>query len=106
MGSGMLGVGSFAIILGILSIFMDVGAELLILIPIGLLLCWIGASIENEDQKRHQNDYGNVARCPKCGSTKVYGMTYDDKSASIAFWGAASSKIGKRFHCDNCGNEW
>lgn len=80
----------------------------LILAIIILIILIIVGGIGNliDTQERHTRDYGNVARCPKCSSTKVYAMTYDDKRASINFWGAASSKIGKRYHCDNCNYEW
>ena len=74
---------------------------------IGLIIVFVIACvIIDDDNKRHSADYGRVARCPKCGSTKVYAMTYDDKRNSVAFWGAASSKIGKRYHCDDCNHEW
>lgn len=106
MGAGIGTVGIFLIFAGIAGPFVVGGTELLVGIPIGIVLFLIGMGIENDDQVRHTNDYGRIARCPKCGSTKVYAMTYDDKRASISFWGAASSKIGKRFHCDNCHYEW
>ena len=71
-----------------------------------VLIGSINASIEADNRDRHRSQYGKVARCYHCGSTNVYRMNYDDKYKSIAFWGAASSKIGKMYHCDNCGREW
>ena len=106
MGANIAVFGVMMVVLPIFGLFMGIGGELLILIPVGIVIAFVGAAIDADDQKRHTADYGNVTRCYKCGSTKVYAMTYDDKRASIAFWGAASSKIGKRYHCDNCGNEW
>ncbi len=44
--------------------------------------------------------------CPHCGHYKVREATWDDKRYSVAFWGAASSKIGTRYKCDHCGNMW
>lgn len=44
--------------------------------------------------------------CPHCGHYKVRSATWDDKRMSVAFWGAHSQKIGKRYKCDNCGNMW
>ena len=77
-----------------------------LIIAFAAFLAWGCAGNQKDSEIRHKNDYGKVARCPKCGSTKVYAMTYDDKRMSISFWGAGSSKIGKRYHCDSCGFEW
>lgn len=104
----MLGIiGVFSIILGIGALFTGEGFGFaLLLIIVGIVFVCIQSSIDEDDQMRHKNDYGKVAKCYRCGSTKVYLMTYDDKRDSINFWGAHSPKVGKRYHCDNCGNEW
>lgn len=100
-------IGVIAVIVGIVGIFSGEGFGLgLLCILVGSFFIWGEVSTANDNQMRHENDYGKVARCYKCGSIRVYAMTYDDKRESIAFWGAASTKIGKRYHCDNCGNEW
>ena len=44
--------------------------------------------------------------CPYCGHYKVRSANWDDKRMSVAFWGGASSKIGKRFKCENCNMMW
>lgn len=44
--------------------------------------------------------------CPNCGRYKVRYANWDDKRMSVAFWGAHSQKIGKRYICDNCKNMW
>lgn len=106
MGSGIAVAGMLGVLLGIVGAISSGEAAMLILVPIGIILFFVGVGIENDDQTRHQRDYGKTCRCPKCNSDRVYFMTYDDKRSSIAFWGAASSKIGKCFHCDDCGYEW
>ena len=106
MGSGIAVAGMLGVLLGIVGAISSGEAAMLILVPIGIILFFVGVGIENDDQTRNQRDYGKTCRCPKCNSDRVYFMTYDDKRSSIAFWGAASSKIGKRFHCDDCSYEW
>ena len=104
----MMGViGGLGVVFGFFALFSEGGFGIGILfILIGLFFCWGQSETDKDNQMRHENDYGKIARCYKCGSTRVYLMTYDDKRDSINFWGAASTKIGKRYHCDNCGNEW
>lgn len=100
-------IGGIALVIGVVGLFTEGAFGVgIICILVGAFFVWGAAETEKDNQLRHQNDYGKVARCYKCGSTNVYAMTYDDKRDSINFWGAASTKIGKRYHCDNCGNEW
>ena len=100
-------LGVILLIIGIIGItdgeFAGIGVIALLL---GVLFCWADIKSQQDDEIRHKNDYGKVNRCPKCGSTDVYGMTWDDKRNDVAFWGGASTKIGKRYHCDHCGFEW
>lgn len=44
--------------------------------------------------------------CPYCGHYKVRSAKWDDKKMSVAFWGAASGKLGKSFKCDHCKQMW
>ena len=44
--------------------------------------------------------------CPYCGHYKVRYAKWEDKSVSIAFWGIASSKIGKDYKCEHCKKMW
>lgn len=44
--------------------------------------------------------------CPYCGHYKVRYSDWDDKKVSVAFWGAASTKIAERFKCDYCHRMW
>lgn len=85
--------------------FGKLSAPILIILFFILCISFTIAS-ENEKSKRHISQYGKIAKCYHCGSTRVYRMNFDDKRASISFWGTASSKFGKTYHCDNCGREW
>lgn len=76
----------------------------LIIGAVWLLRCFV--ENETEKEKRHRSQYCSGIKCIHCGSESVYRMNFDDKRSSIAFWGIASNKIGKTYHCDNCGNEW
>lgn len=44
--------------------------------------------------------------CPYCRHYKVRYAKWEDKQMSVAFWGAASSKIGKLYKCEYCGKMW
>lgn len=44
--------------------------------------------------------------CPYCGHYKVRCAKWEEKQFSVAFWGIASSKIGKQFKCEHCGEMW
>lgn len=45
-------------------------------------------------------------RCPTCNSTDIKKIGGVDRAFSVAFWGLASSKIGKTFKCNHCGYTW
>lgn len=45
-------------------------------------------------------------RCPTCGSANISKIGYFDRATSVAFWGLASSKIGKQYKCRSCGHKW
>ena len=44
--------------------------------------------------------------CPHCGHYKVRYAEWEDKRYSVAFWGAASDKLGKNYKCEHCGEMW
>jgi hypothetical protein len=45
-------------------------------------------------------------RCPTCGSPDLEKIGTASKVLDVAFWGFASGKVKKTFHCRNCGYEW
>lgn len=48
----------------------------------------------------------STSPCPRCGHYKVRHAKWEDKSMSVAFWGIASSTIGKNYKCEHCGRMW
>lgn len=56
-----------------------------------------------EEQREKQEAKNRVAPCPICGKTdKVVRVSTLNRSASVAAFGLASSKIGKQYHCKHC----
>lgn len=45
-------------------------------------------------------------KCPTCGSPDLEKIGTVSKVLDVAFWGFASGKVKKTFHCNNCGYEW
>ena len=45
-------------------------------------------------------------KCPTCGSPDLEKIGTASKVLDAAFWGFASGKVKKTFHCKNCGYEW
>lgn len=48
----------------------------------------------------------NVPNCPACGSTDIENISTLNRAVSTAMVGIASKKIGKQFHCKNCGYDF
>ena len=44
--------------------------------------------------------------CPYCQSTRVDRIGLLSRIASIEIWGLASNKIGKEWHCNDCGSNF
>jgi len=44
--------------------------------------------------------------CPHCGHYKVRCAKWEDKKASVAFWGIHSSKLAANYKCECCGKMW
>jgi hypothetical protein len=38
-----------------------------------------------------------------CGSSKIRKIGLLNRAISTELWGLGSKKIGKQFHCNNCG---
>ena len=48
----------------------------------------------------------NIPHCPICGSADIEQIGTLNRAASTVAFGIASSKIGKQWHCKNCGNNF
>lgn len=45
-------------------------------------------------------------KCTYCGSTNIRKIGLLNRAISIELWGLGSKKIGKQFHCNNCGADF
>ena len=58
----------------------------------------IGKAIVEEQSRR--------VTCSYCGSTNVKKIGLLNRAISTELWGLGSKKIGKQFHCNNCGADF
>lgn len=49
---------------------------------------------------------GPQVTCPYCSSTRVSRISILGRMVSVEFWGLASNKLGKQWHCDDCGSNF
>lgn len=72
------------------------------------------AEIRKEEEEAIASQYATepwakrymTSPCPYCGHYKVRYAKWEDKSLSVAFWGIASSAIGKNYKCEHCNRMW
>ena len=48
----------------------------------------------------------SVASCPYCNSSNTRKISTGSRLLSTGFFGLGSSKIGKNYHCNNCGSDF
>ena len=48
----------------------------------------------------------SIPKCPICGSEKVSKISSMKRLFSVQFWGLASDKIGKQWHCSSCNSNF
>lgn len=58
--------------------------------------------------RREQQDLASGKRvvCPYCKSTNTEKISTVSRAVSVSFVGAASGKIGKQWHCKQCGSNF
>ena len=61
-------------------------------------------AVHDDEKRKKYNNY--MFTCPMCGSKNVKKISDLNRASSIAMFGAASSKIGKQYECDNCKHKW
>ena len=44
--------------------------------------------------------------CPYCKSNKCSRISILGRVVSVEFWGLASNKLGKQWHCEDCGSNF
>lgn len=61
-----------------------------------------------EKIKREKSNPNRKPRiqCPYCGSLATSKISTIGKIASVGFFGLASSKLGKEWHCNKCGSNF
>lgn len=55
---------------------------------------------------KNKNSKLAIPHCPACGSTDIENISTLNRAVSTAMVDIASSKIGKQFHCKNCGYDF
>ena len=45
-------------------------------------------------------------KCTYCGSSNIRKIGLLNRAVSVELWGLSSKKIGKQFHCNNCGADF
>lgn len=48
----------------------------------------------------------NKPKCPYCNSTNLSKIGVVKRGISVGFFGLASGKIGKQWHCNNCNSDF
>ena len=68
----------------------------------------IQEKLDEEKRKAEEEEAKPVytPKCPTCGSPDLEKIGTASKVLDAAFWGFASGKVKKTFHCNNCGYEW
>ena len=58
----------------------------------------------NEYQQKYLAEH-NI-HCPYCNSTNVTKIGTVNRAVSVGMFGLASKKLGKQWHCNNCGSDF
>lgn len=51
-------------------------------------------------------EHGRRVTCSYCGSSNVKKIGLLNRAVSTELWGLGSKKIGKQWHCNNCGSDF
>lgn len=65
----------------------------------------IKSQIKEKIQKENATHVPTI-KCPYCHSTDTVKISGASRVGSIAFWGIASKKFGKQWHCNNCKSDF
>lgn len=60
-------------------------------------------AIKRENMRSQQQ---NIPHCPICGSTKLSKISTLNRAVSVSLFGIFSKKIGKQWHCNQCGTDF
>jgi len=56
--------------------------------------------------KAETENLKHVPKCTYCGSTNVKKIGLFNRTVSTKLWGLGSKKIGKQYHCNQCGSDF
>ena len=62
--------------------------------------------IKAKQQEQQDLASGKRVVCPYCKSTNTEKISTLNRAVSISIVGAASSKLGKQWHCNNCKSDF
>lgn len=66
--------------------------------------------VENRAKLEHGKaileEQSKSPKCTYCGSTNIRKIGLLNRAISTELWGLGSKKIGKQFHCNNCGADF
>lgn len=60
----------------------------------------------HSNNKNYASQTNNKPHCPYCQSTNIKKITATSRIGSSIMFGVASKKIGKQWHCNNCGSDF
>lgn len=61
---------------------------------------------EREQQILLKSQQQNIPHCPICGSAKLSKISTLNRAVSVSLFGIFSKKIGKQWHCNQCGTDF
>ena len=64
------------------------------------------AIAQGADPKTAFKTAGNIPHCPICGSAKLSKISTLNRAVSVSLFGIFSKKIGKQWHCNQCGTDF
>lgn len=66
--------------------------------------------VDNREKLEHGKailkERSRSPKCTYCGSTNIKKIRLLNRAISTELWGLGSKKIGKQFHCNNCGADF
>lgn len=67
---------------------------------------YMGNIPDTPRQSYFATDNKPTITCPYCKSTNCTKISGLNRAVSIGFWGLMSKKIGKQWHCNECGSDF
>lgn len=68
--------------------------------------CSVEFNAKIEHGKAVLEEQSRKVTCTYCGSSNIRKIGLINRAISTELWGLGSKKIGKQFHCNNCGADF